>query len=70
MIAQDFAALDAILADDVLFMHATAVAEDKAGYHGHAGLERGVGGACGNVMRRGWRGRLDGPLGFAAGLTT
>ena len=32
MIAQDFAALDALLADDVVYIHSTAVAEDKAGY--------------------------------------
>jgi ketosteroid isomerase-like protein len=32
MIAQDFAALDAILADDVMYIHSTPVAEDKAGY--------------------------------------
>lgn len=31
MIAQDFAALDALLADDVIYIHSTAVAEDKAG---------------------------------------
>jgi ketosteroid isomerase-like protein len=32
MIAQDFAGLDAILADDVVYIHSTAVAEDKQGY--------------------------------------
>ncbi len=32
MIAQDFAALDAILADDVVYVHSTAVAETKDGY--------------------------------------
>ena len=32
MIAQDFAALDALLADDVVYIHSTAVAEDKQGY--------------------------------------
>jgi ketosteroid isomerase-like protein len=32
MIARDFATLDALLADDVVYIHSTAVAEDKAGY--------------------------------------
>jgi ketosteroid isomerase-like protein len=32
MIAQDFGALDALLADDVIYIHSTAVAEDKKGY--------------------------------------
>ena len=32
MIAQDFAALDAILADDAVYIHSTAVAESKQGY--------------------------------------
>ena len=32
MIAQDFTALDALLADDVVYIHSTAVSEDKAGY--------------------------------------
>ena len=32
MIEQDFAALDAILADDVVYIHSTAVAESKQGY--------------------------------------
>ena len=32
MIAQDFAALDALLADDLVYIHSTAVAEDKRGY--------------------------------------
>jgi ketosteroid isomerase-like protein len=32
MIAQDFAALGAILADDVVYIHATMIAEYKAGY--------------------------------------
>ena len=32
MIAQDFVAMDALLADDVVYIHSTAVAEDKAGY--------------------------------------
>jgi ketosteroid isomerase-like protein len=32
MIAQDFAALDALLADDVVYIHSTAVAESKQGY--------------------------------------
>ena len=32
MIAQDFGALAAILADDAVYIHSTAVAEDKAGY--------------------------------------
>jgi ketosteroid isomerase-like protein len=32
MIAQDFAALDALLADDVVYIHSTAVAEDKQSY--------------------------------------
>jgi ketosteroid isomerase-like protein len=40
MIAQDFAALDAILADDVVYIHSTAVAEDKAGYF--AGVRDGL----------------------------
>jgi ketosteroid isomerase-like protein len=32
MIAQDLAALDAILADDAVYIHSTAVAESKQGY--------------------------------------
>jgi ketosteroid isomerase-like protein len=32
MIAQDFKALDAILADDLVYVHSTAVAETKDGY--------------------------------------
>jgi ketosteroid isomerase-like protein len=32
MIAQDFAALDALLAEDVVYIHSTAVAETKDGY--------------------------------------
>ncbi len=32
MMAQDFAALDAILADDAVYIHSTAVAESKQGY--------------------------------------
>jgi ketosteroid isomerase-like protein len=40
MIAQDFAALDAILANDVVYIHSTAVAEDKAGYL--AGVRAGL----------------------------
>jgi ketosteroid isomerase-like protein len=32
MIAQDFAALGALLADDVVYIHSTAVAETKDGY--------------------------------------
>lgn len=32
MIAQDFAALDALLAEDVVYIHSTAVAETKQGY--------------------------------------
>jgi ketosteroid isomerase-like protein len=32
MIEQDFAALDAILSDDVVYIHSTAVAETKDGY--------------------------------------
>ena len=40
MIAQDFAALDALLADDVVYIHSTAVAEDKAGYL--AGVRNGL----------------------------
>lgn len=32
MIAQNFAALDALLADDVVYIHSTAVAESKEGY--------------------------------------
>jgi ketosteroid isomerase-like protein len=40
MIAQDFAALDALLADDVLYIHSTAVAEDKEGYL--AGVRNGL----------------------------
>ncbi len=32
MIAQDFAVLDAILADDAVYIHSTAVAESKRGY--------------------------------------
>lgn len=40
MIAQDFAALDAILADDVLYIHSTAVTETKDGYI--AGVRAGL----------------------------
>ena len=40
MIAQDFAALDALLADDVVYIHSTAVAEDKQGYL--AGVRNGL----------------------------
>jgi ketosteroid isomerase-like protein len=40
MIAQDFAALDAILADDVVYIHSTAVAETKDGYI--AGVRAGL----------------------------
>jgi ketosteroid isomerase-like protein len=40
MIAQDFGALDAILADDVVYVHSTAVAETKAGYL--AGVRNGL----------------------------
>jgi ketosteroid isomerase-like protein len=40
MIAQDFAALDSLLADDVVYIHSTAVAEDKAGYL--AGVRNGL----------------------------
>jgi len=32
MIAQDFAALDALLAEDVVYIHSTAVEETKQGY--------------------------------------
>ena len=32
MVARDFAAMDAILADDVVYIHSTAVAEDKTDY--------------------------------------
>ncbi len=32
MIAQDFVALDALLANDAVYIHSTAVAEDKQGY--------------------------------------
>jgi ketosteroid isomerase-like protein len=40
MIAQDFAALDALLAEDVVYIHSTAVAEDKRGYL--AGVRNGL----------------------------
>jgi ketosteroid isomerase-like protein len=40
MIAQDFEALDAILADDVVYIHSTAVAETKDGYL--AGVRNGL----------------------------
>lgn len=40
MIAQDFAALDAILAEDVVYIHSTAVAETKDGYL--AGVKDGL----------------------------
>ena len=40
MIAQDFAALDALLADDVVYIHSTAVAENKRGYF--AGVRDGL----------------------------
>jgi ketosteroid isomerase-like protein len=40
MIDQDFTALDAILADDVVYIHSTAVAESKAEYL--AGVRNGL----------------------------
>ena len=40
MIAHDFAALDALLADDVVYIHSTAVAETKAEYF--AGIRKGL----------------------------
>lgn len=40
MIAQDFAALDVLLADDVVYLHSTAVAEDKQVYL--AGVRNGL----------------------------
>ena len=40
MIVQDFAALDAILADDMVYVHSTAVAETKDGYL--AGIGNGL----------------------------
>ncbi len=40
MIAQDFAALDVLLADDVIYIHSTAVAESKEGYL--AGVRNGL----------------------------
>jgi ketosteroid isomerase-like protein len=40
MIEQDFEALDAILADDVVYVHSTAVAETKDGYL--AGVRNGL----------------------------
>jgi ketosteroid isomerase-like protein len=40
MIAQDFAALDALLAADVVYIHSTAVAETKGGYL--AGVRNGL----------------------------
>jgi ketosteroid isomerase-like protein len=40
MSARDFAALDALLADDVVYIHSTAVAEDKRGYL--AGVRNGL----------------------------
>ncbi len=40
MIAQDFAALDALLADNLVYIHSTAVAEDKRGYL--AGVRNGL----------------------------
>jgi ketosteroid isomerase-like protein len=40
MIAQDFAALDAVLADDLVYIHSTAVAETKDAYLG--GVRNGL----------------------------
>jgi ketosteroid isomerase-like protein len=40
MIRQDFAALDTVLADDVVYIHSTAVAETKNGYL--AGVKNGL----------------------------
>ena len=40
MIAQDFEALGAILADDVVYVHSTAIAETKDGYL--AGVRNGL----------------------------
>ena len=40
MIKQDFAALDRLLADDLVYVHSTAVAESKAEYI--AGLKQGL----------------------------
>lgn len=40
MIVQDFAALDALLADDIVYIHSTAVAESKEGYL--AGIRKGL----------------------------
>jgi ketosteroid isomerase-like protein len=40
MIAQDFTALDVILADDAVYIHSTAVAETKDGYL--AGVRAGL----------------------------
>ncbi len=40
MIAQDFAALDALLSEDVVYIHSTAVAEDKQAYL--AGVRNGL----------------------------
>ena len=40
MIEQNFAALDTILADDVVYIHSTAVAETKDGYL--AGVRNGL----------------------------
>lgn len=40
MIARDFTALDAILADDLVYVHSTAVAETKEGYF--AGVRDGL----------------------------
>jgi ketosteroid isomerase-like protein len=40
MIAQDFAALDALLADDLVYIHSTAAAEDKRGYF--EGVRKGL----------------------------
>jgi ketosteroid isomerase-like protein len=40
MIAQDIGALDTMLADDVVYIHSTAVAETKDGYF--AGIRAGV----------------------------
>ena len=40
MITQDFAALDRLLADDVVYVHSTAVAESKAEYF--AGVRKGL----------------------------
>ena len=66
MIAQDFDALRAILADDVVYIHSTAVSESKEAYL--AGVAAGLYdyGAIETVHARNW---IDGDTLVRTGLT-